>query len=559
MVKKILSIFIMLTITFINIPSTVSVAEEALSSSAGSVVLNIPDTKFDIRKDITFGATIVGDFTGANVIYNGEVVDTFAQSSGESYEITIGADVEKHIGTNTVYLEVRFADGSKNTASGVFNAYSPIDISLIKTDMTKVPSDFPVTGSSSNAHAESLWHSLTGMSCKYDEPRGAKLYTIKSFSNGTTEYTGDFFKVAKESGTSAELNLQTDTFETMDSGIIRVIYDVFVTGNITRTRFNFMGFKKDGTTSGSKYYDMNNLVNNKWNKLTLDFDLSNDKIYYTREAEGETTYTNNVGVSSSDIDKVNRFRLLLLTDSSVSDQAYIFKNISVQHLTGKENSLSLTSYNLPDSAQTPVADSKVHADAQKLLLTASDTISNVSSLEIVSETGEKIEGVTFSLNDKNVEVILPDGGVPTGNFKIVLDKNAKLAGREVSGKLSSDIIFYQDTKAATSAGLMVGDTALGSPQQITIGSVIKANVVAKNNKNEETNLVYVLTVRDGSRLVSMNAKSVTLPPLNEQPGYEESFILQLPAITKPGNYKVYLIAIDSYSNSIAADDCLGIE
>ena len=89
--------------------------------------------------------------------------------------------------------------------------------------------------------------------------------------------------------------------------------------------------------------------------------------------------------------------------------------------------------------------------------------------------------------------------------------------------------------------------------------MIKTNIVAKNNKNEESKLVYVLTVRDGSRLVSMNAKSVTLPPLNEQPDYEESFSLQLPAITTSGDYKVYLMAIDSYSNSVAVDDCLSIE
>ena len=89
--------------------------------------------------------------------------------------------------------------------------------------------------------------------------------------------------------------------------------------------------------------------------------------------------------------------------------------------------------------------------------------------------------------------------------------------------------------------------------------MIKADIIAKNNKNEETKLVYVLTVRNGSRLVSMTAKSITLPPIDKQPDYEESFSLELPAITKSGDYKVYLMAIDSYSNCIAADDCQSIE
>ena len=454
MVRKIFSIFIILTMTFVSILTAVSAEGETLPSSSNHVVLNIPDTRFDIRNDIILDAAIHGDFTIAHVMLDGKVIESFTQSSGESYAITIGAEVEKYIGENKVNLAVAFTDGSIKRASGMFSTYSPIEFSLIDTDMTKVPSDFPAEGTSANAHTDNLWNSITGQNSKWNEPRGAKLYILDSFSDGSEEYTGKFLKVAKENGKSAELNLQSDTFEAMDSGIIRVTYDVFVTGNITRTRFSFMGLKSEGA-SGTKYYDMKNFVDNKWNKLILDFDLDKDRLYYTRTADGEVAWRDDTGVSPSEIEKVNQFRLAFLTDSAVADQAYIVKNITVEHLTGKENSLSLTSYEAPGSGNTTLTDSKIHADVQKLILTASDEITSVDSLNIINEAGEQIEGLTFAVRGNRIEVALPDGGVPNGDFTIALGKDTRLGGRNVFGKLSAKVTFYQEKDVAASVAFKV--------------------------------------------------------------------------------------------------------
>lgn len=356
-------------------------------------------------------------------------------------------------------------------------------------------------------------------------------------------------------------SLQSDSFVNYNKGISVIEFDIKPNTDkenvIIKGAFlweNSFYFIKDGIWLGTEKN-----VSMGWTHAKIVTNADTKRITFSIKEEGksEEVLINNKKYGEN-ADYNNEFFKIATIQTSAREDGEERCGFSIDNFSAKNSGtyagITKLTYVQGGAEYDDISSVPTLAEAVKIYMAEGIVDSDIStdSVSLVMDDGCKFPILSASYNgednsitiipkeelveDSNITVLIsfPEGHLYEGNYTERMHTNANVIN--------------------TSAAFSVNGNSLYAGGQIETGSVISVNISAGNIKDAETNAVYVLSVRKGSRLVAMTSKTVTLAALGS-----DSFSLTLPKITKDGDYKVYLMVCDNLKDCNAIGNYVVVE
>lgn len=278
----------------------------------------------------------------------------------------------------------------------------------------------------------------------------------------------------------------------------------------------FAGGQKHLFGSGGKIYNSNDTsVSTTYNggewvhvKFIYDFAEKNFKFFMNDEFVFEKTNLTSTGFNDF---SYMRIAASASSPSASADSAYTIDNLLAYNsftYSGIKN-ISAVSEGNEYTENVPV-----NSESIRLYMYESANEEYITNKYIKFYADGKEIAITSFGYDDELKIITADfdGGLPYGaKLTAEISKDFKLADGKVAGIKAKANIVAEESDFAVVGGKFTSENAtVLTPKQLQVGADIKSEFVIKNNIGDNKFALIVMTIKDGNKIVSVNAKTVEI-------------------------------------------------